>query len=61
MVRRDERDISGGVDLRAGFRLRLPIDADLPGENQGACPLARRGEPFVDDQLVQPYAQFLQP
>src|SRR6266571_1667218 len=34
MVWRDQRDLGGRVDLRAGFCLRAPVDADLSGKDQ---------------------------
>jgi hypothetical protein len=61
MIRRDERDVSGGIDCRARFGLRLAVDAHLSGQNQRARPLPRRRETFIDNQLVQSHAQCLQP
>jgi hypothetical protein len=61
MVWRDQRDLGGRVDLRAGFGLRAPVDADLSGKDQRARPLARRRQATFDDELVQADAQFLQP
>ena len=61
MVGRDQRDVGGRVDRRAGLGCGLPVDADLAGEDQRARPLARRREAAFDDELVQADAQFLQP
>ena len=61
MVWRDQRDVRGRIDLCAGFRVRLAVNADLAGQNQRARPLARRRQPFIDNELVEPNAQFLQP
>jgi hypothetical protein len=57
----NERELGGGIHLRAGFRVRLAVDGDIAGENQRTRPLARGGEPLVDDELIKPHTQFLQP
>jgi hypothetical protein len=61
MVWRDQRELGGCVDLRAGFCLGAPVDADLSGKDQRARPLARGRKAAFDDELVQADAQFLQP
>jgi hypothetical protein len=61
MIRRHERDGRGWVDLCAGFRLELPVDAHLTGENERPRALARRREALVEHKLIQPNTQNLQP
>jgi hypothetical protein len=53
MIGRNEDDVRGRLDRGARFRVRLSVNADLAGQNQGACPLARRREPPFDDELIQ--------
>ena len=40
-----------------GLRVRLPVDADLAGEDQRARPLARRREAPFDDELIEANAK----
>jgi len=61
MIGRNQDNVRGRLDLSARFRLRLSVNADLAGQNQGACPLARRREPSFDDELIQANSQILQP
>ena len=37
-------------------RRRRPRQADVSGEDQGTCPFARRGEPALHEQHVEPHA-----
>jgi hypothetical protein len=39
----------------------LAFDGHLPGKDQRARPFTRRRQAFVDNELIQPNAQFLQP
>jgi hypothetical protein len=61
VIGRDESEVGGGVDLRAGFRFWLAVNKDLSRENQRPCALSRRCETSFNDELIQPNAQFLQP
>src|SRR5262245_35938144 len=40
VIGRNESELGVVVDLRAGFRLELAVNKDLPRQNQGACALS---------------------
>ncbi len=53
MVSADQRDLGGGLDLRARFADDLAVDGHLRGENQRPRPLARRSQTLVRNQLIE--------
>jgi hypothetical protein len=61
VIGREETEVGGGVDLRAGFRFDLAVNKDLSRQNQRSCALSRRREAPFHDELIQANAQFLQP
>ena len=50
----EEGDVGVHGDGRAGLVDGPAVDADLPGEDEGARPLARRRESALDEQRVEP-------
>ena len=49
----EQRHFRIGGHRRAGLRLRLAVDPDLPGEDQRSGALARRREASIDQQQVK--------
>ena len=49
----DELDARIGSDRGAGLGHDLAVHRDLPGQNQRARPLARRGEAAIDEEEIQ--------
>ena len=58
VIRFTQCDLCVVRDARACLRHRLAVDADLSGEDQRARTLARRREPAVHEQHVEPVAWF---
>ena len=61
MIGRDDGDSRRWLDLGAGLCVRLPVDTDLAGEDQRACPFTGWREAPFDDELIQSNTQILQP
>ena len=54
MIGTVNRHLGVGGNVGPRFGDREPVDSDLAGQDQGARPLARRGEAAVNDEHVEP-------
>jgi len=57
VIGRDESEVGGGIDLRAGFRFGLPVDNDLSRQDQRSRTLSRRRKASFNDELIQTNTQ----